>query len=664
MKKEEKSNAIFTDCLCFESFLSVGIIQALNSDWYYTSESKIFLFSKKIFSKYFSVNFKRLDYKSYADIPSGEGSLYEKIQEQTKVSIRELLMFKEIDSKNNQFTEGLKLNKSKLNLYLTVHYFPYVYRLTEIKALANLHSLNETKILLLKSPITFYTSVLNDLDILNYRMIFSHFLGINIRENYFYDYSHQMKPYFKSRRIFFLKEIIKKIFLISHVISFKGLKDKPVDVKFLGVELLQRRINPKATNDLFFLDNQELKDSDCCLIEQTIFTSHYKKDSYDEIDSRNFSRLKFFNYHTFIKQKKMRMIDRNYETFLFLRIINARVFFTKIFSLIFYIFTISSIEKLHSFLLEKYDLDSFIWSEIYGKFNISVVWTMLDGGYQQVIRSQAIERNKGLYCGSHWSNYPMVIVYNYKPYDVVFPWSKHFKYLSQKEFQHLQSHEVGYVSTDYFKYHRSSASDLREEYPGKFIITFNDNVFHNDIAISESNYDDFYALAMRLIEDNEDIIVFIKPKRVSLFHKKVKSFTKLQNYLASGRARLFSPEDERSKITPAELAMASDLVIGLGTSTTTLESFIAGTPAINLNQCKFSNNEFSSKGMNNVVFDNLKSIVAQIENHRSNSKEKMLKEQEKFYRILDPFMDESSGNRVAQKLKNILNRKSNLDTLQ
>ena len=287
-----------------------------------------------------------------------------------------------------------------------------------------------------------------------------------------------------------------------------------------------------------------------------------------------------------------------------------------------------------------------------------------DGGYQQVSKSQAIERNDGVYCGSHWSNYPMILVFNYKPYDIMFSWSEHFENLFLSEFSHSEFHHIGYTSSDYFEYHKATAAKLRDEYPGKLIITFNDNIFHNDIAISESHYDDFYSLAIRAIEENEDIVVFIKPKRVSLFHEKIESFKKLQVYLDSGKARLFSPENERSKITPAELAMASDLVIGLGTSTTTLESFISGTPAINLDLCKFPNNEFCVKGMNKVVFDDSNKIIDLINEFQTTTKESMHKRQEEYYKILDPFLDRKSGYRVAKKLKNILNRKSNLDTLQ
>ena len=664
MKKEKKSTALFTDCLCFESFFSAGLQKAISSEWYFTSESKIFSPFRKILSNLPSVSFKRLDYTSYSNTLFAKSTLYEAIQEETKVTIRELLDSDFYREEIKYFSDDYKLNRNKANHFLTVHYFPYVYRFIEIKNLL-IHLENKNaKIILLNSPITPFTSKIDNLNIGNYRMIFSNFFGIKDREHYFYDYTHVMKPYFRSRRVFFLKEILKTISLITYSVSYKGPKDDKKGQSCLGIEMLQRKINPKGTKDLFFVGNEELQDSDCCIIEESIYTSHYKKDSYDVIKSRDFRRLKFFNYKALVGQRREGQIDKEYQTYFLLEVINFSLFLKKILSFSLYLLSLSPNKRINGFLLKNYEFDSYVWSEIYKKFNISVVWTMLDGGYQQVSRSQAIERNDGVYCGSHWSNYPMILVFNYKPYDVMFSWSEHFENLFLSEFPHSELYQVGYTSSDYFEYHKSNATKLRDEYPGKFIITFNDNIFHNDIAISESHYDDFYSLAIRAIEENQDVVVFIKPKRVSLFHEKIESFKKLQAHLDSGKARLFSPDNERSKITPAELAMASDLVIGLGTSTTTLESFISGTPAINLDLCKFPNNEFCVKGMNTVVFDDPDKIINMINKYQSTTKESIHKGQEEYYKILDPFLDQKSGNRIAKKLKNILNRKSNLDTLQ
>ena len=37
---------------------------------------------------------------------------------------------------------------------------------------------------------------------------------------------------------------------------------------------------------------------------------------------------------------------------------------------------------------------------------------------------------------------------------------------------------------------------------------YNDNIFYNDIAISESHYDEFYSLATDILDQNDDVITY------------------------------------------------------------------------------------------------------------------------------------------------------------
>ena len=60
---------------------------------------------------------------------------------------------------------------------------------------------------------------------------------------------------------------------------------------------------------------------------------------------------------------------------------------------------------------------------------------MYDVDQDKLVKAQALELCKGLYLGSHWSNYPMPSGFNRaKFYDIYFVWSKHFvsKFFSPK----------------------------------------------------------------------------------------------------------------------------------------------------------------------------------------------------------------------------------------
>ena len=663
MTKNQKSEALFTDCLCYESFFSVGLFTAFKMDWYFTSESMIFFPFRRFLERFISVKFICLDSISYGDEHFDEVSLYECMQQETKEIIRLFIASEVVSEKIDSFSKEHSYNISKVHLFLSVHYYPYLYRLIELKVLIRHLRIERSRIVLKNSPVSNFITTLDIFNVSNYRMLFSNFFQIKKRENYYFDITHVMLTYYKSRRIFFFLEILKKLRLIFYLVSSKSSPNKRWEEKSLAIELVQRRLNFSETNDLFFTHNEELNDSDCCLIEEQIYTGHYDSDSYEVIKLRDFKRIKIFDLKTTLKQQRIDEIDKSYTTVSLVKIIGISRFLKHISELIGYLFVFSTNKQFLSFLLKQYDFDCYVWDRIYKKFSIKILWSMLDGGYQQASKSQAIELNEGLYAGSHWSNYPMLLVNTYKPHDIFFPWSEHFKELFEIDTSPIESHIVGYISTDYFKLFKESLPNLRKEYPGKIIITFNDNVFYNDISISESSYDEFYSLATRILEQNDDVIIFIKPKRKELFRKKVKSYQRLNDFIKQGRARLFFSDNDRSKIPPAKLAIESDLVIGLGISTTTLEAIIAKTPSLNLNFCNFPNNKFSQSGLDTVVFSDRSKIYKEIKGLLKQHRKLSMNNQEEYYQILDPFLDEKSGERIAKKLSNLLNRTTILDTL-
>ena len=657
MKNNNKSKkVILTDCLCFESFFRVGLINSFRHDWYFASESKIFTPFRKVFTKLFNLNFKELSYISYPDERYNRTSIYERIQDDTKKTIREFLNSEESLQKIKIFSKPNRYNPQKLNHFLTDHYFPYVYRFVELVVLSNYLQLKEARILLKKSPINEFCSKKENITIHNYSILFTNWFPIRNRSEHYYDQTHLMRSYFRSMRLIVFRQMLKKLSLIFYFISYKKNFSRLYSRKeLIGIELVQRRINLSETNDLFFTNNNDMDDAVCCLIEQQRFNSEYREDSYSNIRDRDFQRLKFFNLKTTLRQKILGEIDSDYKTWSILALMSFSIFFANVFKYQRFIISKSNSDQFLSFLLHQFSFESAIWLGIYKKFNIKILWSMLDGGFEQASKSQAIELNEGIYAGSHWSNYPISIIDNYKPYDVLFSWSHYFSKLLEADFKSSDAYEVGYIATDYFKFHRKESSELKDQYKEKFIITFNDNVFYKDIAISEVHYDAFYSLIVDILNLYENVVIFIKPKRVGLFKEKKKSFKELNKYITNGRARVFLADNERSKITPGQVAIASDLVIGLGISTTTLESVIAGTPAINFGLCQFNNNNFYQESLNKVVFNDTRSIKKEIHRLINSNPKESLNEHREFYRILDPFLDQSAGTRIGKKLMELLN---------
>ena len=91
MNRSQKPEVLFTDCLCFESFFSVGCFKAFKCDWYFASESKVFSPFRRLLERFFSTNFYSLNFLSYAEKYTGEISVYETIQQETKETLRSFL---------------------------------------------------------------------------------------------------------------------------------------------------------------------------------------------------------------------------------------------------------------------------------------------------------------------------------------------------------------------------------------------------------------------------------------------------------------------------------------------------------------------------------------------------------------------------------------------
>ena len=338
MRTNKESEAFFTDCLCYESFFSVGFFSAFKIEWYFISESIIFSPFRKFLQKFTSLKFVCLDSVSYGDEYIDGVSLFEKIQQETKETIRLFLASKVVNEKIDTFSGRYLLNKDKIHIFLASRYFPYIYRLIELKILIKHLKIDSPKILLKNSPISDFTATYDSQNVINYRIFLSNIFRIKKRQNCFYDSYHLMIPYYKSGRTLFFLGVLRKLRLISYFVSSKPSVGKRWDTKSLAIELVQRRLKFLETNDLFFTHNKELDDSSCCLIEEQIYTSHYDSDSYKSLKMRDFGRLKIFNLKTIFRQKRMGEIDKSFTTISLLKIIGVIQFIKDTFNVLRYPF--------------------------------------------------------------------------------------------------------------------------------------------------------------------------------------------------------------------------------------------------------------------------------------------------------------------------------------
>jgi hypothetical protein len=105
--------------------------------------------------------------------------------------------------------------------------------------------------------------------------------------------------------------------------------------------------------------------------------------------------------------------------------------------------------------------------------------------------------------------------------------------------------------------------------------------------------------------------------------------------------------------------MASDLVVGLGISTTAAECQFAGTLGFHADLTGFRNNEFGNRGLGKIVFRDITTLRDAIIDVIENGASKKYLEYKELYSILDSFQDGNAYRRmgfVMKNLQDLLNR--------
>jgi hypothetical protein len=105
--------------------------------------------------------------------------------------------------------------------------------------------------------------------------------------------------------------------------------------------------------------------------------------------------------------------------------------------------------------------------------------------------------------------------------------------------------------------------------------------------------------------------------------------------------------------------MASDLVVGLGISTTVAECQFAGTLGFHADLTGFMDNEFGNKGLGKIVFRDVDSLKNAIIDVIENGASKKYLEYKELYYTLDPFQDGNAYRRIGfvmRNLQDLLNR--------
>ncbi len=572
-------------------------------------------------------------------------SLFEIIQNRMIDILERWVQNKAINKLLSEFNRKYNFNIVKLKEHLKNRLYFDLYKIVELEQLARSSAVSNDYILLIKrSPFyKIHKDILNS-ELYFFSLFFSHRLSF-VKDNaslspqtvitYFWDRFRHLKKILD----FWVNSSIEG-FLNSVYLKIKCKKD--IGIK-AGIEFYKHRVRFDEINDVFWVKDSNINPKDICSIEFV---------NYDEESDINFDELGIARY-------KIRVGFKNWIKAIILGKRSGRKWefvganFTYIFKTFF-----SNLRLIYCLIFWKesgwifsqlvdYVNKVFYWQAVYKQLGIKILWSMRDVEEDKAAKAEALERVSALYLGSCWSNISMFSYDIQKVYDIFFDWGEHFQKNIFNKYNYLARFKVGYLCDYYFKERQQQAYDLRNKFKDKFILSYMDGVVAVDSYFNPSYQLDMHKMLIRILEKFDNVIVFLKPKRKSTINPVLDMLPELDKYIKTGRIQVFLGDNERVKAVPAEIGMASDLVLGLGISTAASEAFFAGTIAYHADLTGFVNNQFANNGLNEIVFRDISALEKAVENRITGEDKRSYSDFVKYYNILDPFMDGKAYLRVG-----------------
>jgi len=154
-------------------------------------------------------------------------------------------------------------------------------------------------------------------------------------------------------------------------------------------------------------------------------------------------------------------------------------------------------------------------------------------------------------------------------------------------------------------------------------------------------------LLFELLDSQGNIVLFVKTKREEIFVKTRQVVPLLDDYIGLKKVVPFICDDLKRPYKPVPVALASDLVIGLGINSAATESQFAGVPSFHFDLSRTEKNRFAKEGLGKVVFHSLEDMKEAITRQINPARALSTSETNNFYRALDPFRDGHASERIS-----------------
>lgn len=641
---------IWLDILCWESFIKILRTKSRQKkEVHFCQVSCLISPFLKLLVNLFQIELNHINNFSAADKKINEESVYQLVQESVidflKKTISDWLKtsyFQRVLQKHN-------LNSDKVSMFLQQEVACFAYRPIELKIIAAASSNNSRTFFLLNSPLS--KQIVEEFQnetVIFYKSYVSRFFLVNLRKGYLFD-----KKFSKKYKTLLFETAVKfafrylftfvKVFIRSlHPQAFK--KDTTSKSICIGVEQLQAEVRQNAVNDLFWVKESNINPAMIYHIESACLD---EESSYN-LDQLGVNRVFTPPVKAIFKIKTKggpKWLLPDYKIFSWILSLNPQLFIP---------FFYSSETYLKKILIQKFLFLMQYWINIYSQLNMKILFSMADGGTEIPIKAQAVEKLGGGFVGGHWSNYPHPHIINQKGYDLMISWGPFFNTaFFRKGFLNKKVLFAGYPSNYCPLKLKESADKIKDIYKNKYIISFFDNIWANDIIFSKSMFIQLYNLFIDILQNRQNAILIVKPKKKEVWEEIQTDLPILKTMVEQGRIVPFWGDKNEKKVLPALVGMASDLAVGIGISTAACECYWAGTNALHADLTDIKGNLFKEQGLNEIIFTRLDNLKKKIYHHIDGEKKEWDTQVNVLYKQLDPFQDGKAYKRYGYILKTL-----------
>ncbi len=292
-------------------------------------------------------------------------------------------------------------------------------------------------------------------------------------------------------------------------------------------------------------------------------------------------------------------------------------------------------------------------------YNVKLHYGAYEYGRHMMAANIAIDMEDGVDLCHHWSNYDFVDIPLSKPHDVYFTWGPYFKNnFFDQPFYHVKNYvSSGYIHDFTFSLYKELAQKHKErllEKGAKFIISFFDQELWDIESIWNKEHIRMYQFLLELLIENKDLGLIIKPKKISSNEHFKTCYPGLKDlFLKALETKRLILLDKFS--VPCEAAMASDLAIGMGVSSSpSLEAALLGIKSVTYDAEGVGHHPMYEKGINNVIFSDIEAMKQSVRKCLDQTDDCHVGDYSFVIDDVDPFRDGRSRERVGEYVCSLL----------